>query len=296
MRFLVLSDLHFATYSPAHVTAARDRVFDAIFRQIAAAGADLVFVTGDCTHRGRESELAAQQAIAYRRGLRLIRLLGNHDADTQPKLELAPYFLGPYPPASPTDLYTAFTVGTVRFVLLDTARSMISHIDYSGDISAAQQLWLAQQVALVNADPTLQYLIVLGHHPIVNTTRRSEEPGLNIANSAAVASIFAALDTPQKHGLYLCGHTHCHSIVGPDAAGWYFVQTGATLLCESYRVITIESNRIQITTADVAMDAALRDDWATVCANFEEPFSLYPRAAVSGTVTDQALTIEAAHT
>ena len=171
---------------------------------------------------------------------------------THNQAELAPYFLGPYQPLAQTDLYTAFTAGPVRFVLLDTARSMTgSHIDF---VATAQQLWLAEQVALVNADPTLQYLIVLGHHPIANTTRRSEEPGLNIANSAAVASIFAALDATEA-GLYLCGHTHRHSIVGPDAAGWYFVQTGAPLLCESYRVITIESNRIQITTADVAMSA-----------------------------------------
>ena len=63
------------------------------------------------------------------------------------------------------------------------------------------------------ATPTIHYFIALGHHPIANTTTRSDEPGMNIANSAVVTRIFAGLHG-KKRVVPLTDSNHRHSIAG----------------------------------------------------------------------------------
>ena len=289
MRWIVLSDSHFAQVSKPKVAAARDRVFGAVLRQVSAENADGVFITGDTTHRGRRAELTRLHELADVAGVTLTAVVGNHDADTHTKAELAPFFLGGRPSAAPDALYRAFSEGGVRWLLLDTAREMMSAVDYSGYVSPDQQAWLADEIRRANADPAVRYVCVLGHHPIANTTRRSDEPGLNIADSDPVRAILGTLRG--KTGLYLCGHTHCHSIhIGTD--GWHYAQTGALLLVQSYREMTVDARGLRIETVDVDMsDPALREDWAAVCAGFEDPFTLYPREAVYGAPADLRLEV-----
>lgn len=247
MRVIVLGDLHYTEYDDPQVKAARERFFEGFFRQVAAHQADVVVAIGDTTDGGTIAELIGQDAVFQRAGLDVVRVPGNHDAASVEKPEIASYFLGGRTSASATELYTSFDAGPVRFVLLDTTRSKDEN--WSGFVSAEQQAWLETQIETFNRSSEPRHLIVMGHHPIMNTTRMSELKWFNIDNSQDVRPIFNKLTrTP---GVYVNGHNHVNSVVGPDENGWCFVQPGAPMVCRSYGLFTIDETGIRYETVDI---------------------------------------------
>jgi len=247
MRFVVLGDLHYGLYPEPQVAAAYDQTFESFFRQVAIKQADLVFAIGDTTNLGIIEEFVAQDELAARAGLHLIRLTGNHDSDSLEKAEMSPYFLGDHPSTSLTELYTSFDFGIARFILLDTARVKMSSVDYGGIVSPEQLAWLEGEIeSFNNSDQSL--IIVLGHHPLANTTARSSKEMLNISNSAEVKVVFGKV--MGKPGVYICGHNHWHSLVGPDEQGWYFVQAGAPLESGGFRLFTLDEQGLRVETVD----------------------------------------------
>ncbi len=290
MRFIILGDLHYAIYADPQIADSRDRVFEALFGQVAGHQADLVFAIGDNTNRGTPTEFAGQDEIARSVGLNLVRITGNHDTDSYEKAEVAAYFLGGHPSASDTELYTTFDFGPARFVLLDTSRVKVSSQDWSGYVSVEQLMWLDETIEQFNQTSQPTNLIVLGHHPLYNTTDRSTEDKLYIANSTAVEQTFARLT--RRPGIYICGHNHSNSLAGPDTHGWYYVQAGAPLVCQSYRLITLDEEGIRVETVDFNLsDPALRADFEATRDNFEGGFTVQPLEAVYGSASDRTLVI-----
>ncbi len=290
MRFVVLGDLHYATYSQPEFTAARERVFGALFRQVAALKADVVFAIGDTTNDGTIAELTAQDALAAQAGIKLIRITGNHDCDSLEKAEMADFFLGEQSPLTQQELYASFSYGVVQFILMDTSRVKMGGLNWGGIVSDEQLTWLAAEVEKFNHDPQLKYFVVLGHHPIENTTQRSDEKWMNVENSAAIREVLGKLEGAP--GLYICGHNHSNSIAGPDAAGWYYLQAGAPVVCESYRIVTVDERGIKIETVDFDLsEPELRADFETARRNIADYFSLPPLEQVYGSETDRQLFI-----
>lgn len=291
MRFIVLGDLHYATYSNPLATASRDRFFEGLFRQVAVHQADLVFALGDTTQRGTIAELTGQTELAQQCGLDLLRLPGNHDSDNLAKTELAPFFLGDRTSASPAELYTGFDAGLVRFVLLDTARSRSSN--WSGFVADEQLAWLNGQIEQYNQAAQPRHIIVMGHHPLSNTTRRSDELWFNIDNSAAVQGVLAKLT--RRPGIYLCGHNHSNSLAGPDAQGWYYLQLGAPLVCRSYGLFTVDEMGIRFETVDIDLsDPQLRSDFEITRLALGEEFNARPFEEMYGAESDHLMHITAA--
>ncbi len=289
MRVIVLGDLHYATYSDPLKAAARDRFFEGLFRQVAAHQADMVIAIGDTTQGGIIAELAAQTAIAQRCGLDLLRVPGNHDADNLDKTELASFFLGNHPSASSTELYTTFEAGLARFILLDTTRSKNSS-NWSGFVSDEQLAWLADRIEQYNRAKQPRHLIVMGHHPIFNTTRRSEERWFNIDNSQAVEAILSKLI--RRPGIYVCGHNHINSLAGPDAQGWYYVQPGAPLVCRSYGLFTLDEAGIRFETVDIDLsDPQLRADYDTTRFALGADFNERPFKEMYGADSDHLMQV-----
>jgi len=291
MKFALLGDLHYGTFANPEHAAACERVFETMFGQVAAHQSDMVIAIGDTTNLGTLEELRGEDAVAIRTGLNLFRVTGNHDANELDKAELAPFFLGGQPSLSDSELYTSFDLGLARFVVLDTARSKLSNTDWSGFVSAEQLAWLAGEIESFNTSD-LQYLIVMGHHPIVNTTFRSADPMLNIANSDEVREIFGKLEG--KTGLYICGHNHSNSIFGPDAQGWYFVQTGAPLDSECYRLITVDEDGIKIELLDFDFSAPGHYAELEMVRSNMEHYAPHPHAEIYGQENDHKLFIKAA--
>jgi predicted MPP superfamily phosphohydrolase len=291
MRFVILGDLHFSDYPQPEVVAARDSLFQAFFEQISAYQPDLVFAVGDTVNRGMLSEFTGLRQTVQAAGLNFVAVTGNHDMYALEKAEVAPYFLGAYPAVSTNELYTAFDAGLVRFIILDTARVKLSSIDWSGFVSDEQLKWLTQEIASFNAATTPRYLMVLGHHPIYNTTERSTEPMLNIANSDQVYEVFATLQRPPA--IYFCGHNHSNSIGGPDALGWYFVQSAAPLDSRSFRLVTVSEEQVQIETIQFDLsDPALQAAFNLTRTSIPSSFSPKEFETVYGKDTDRTLIIK----
>jgi 3',5'-cyclic AMP phosphodiesterase CpdA len=291
MRFAVLGDLHFTEYSTPEFSQARDYTFTSFFTQLRWRQPDLVFAIGDTINRGTIAELVEQERVVHRSGVKLIRLLGNHDNDLLEKSELKPWFLGSFNSAGEDGLYTAFDYEHCRFVIMDTARVKMSHIDYGGIVLEPQLKWLEAQVEDFNSAVNLQYLIVLGHHPFANTTHRSEKPMLFISNGDEVLKIFGKLRRGQ--GLYFCGHNHSHSIYGPVAGNWFIVQAGAPFECEGYRLVTVDKDGLELETVDFDMnEPELRNSFELTRRNIEGGFELHLFEDMYGKPEDRELYIK----
>jgi len=292
MRFVVLGDLHYSDYTdPAHA-AARDRLFGAFFQQVARLEADLVFAIGDTTNRGTMTEMVGLEEIAKATALPFVRIMGNHDCYSLSKPEISPFFLGGRPPVSSEQAYTSFDSDNIRFLLLDTARDR-DYKRYDGFVSETQLAWLGQQIEEFNANPALELLMAFGHHPIYNTTRRSADTMLYIANSEAVHGIFN--QAKSKPGFYFCGHNHCHSLAGPDAANWYHVQTADPLDCQSFRLITIIGERVAIEVINFDLsDPQLKQDFETARTSIEAGFNPQSYAWVHGQPHEHNLVVDLA--
>jgi 3',5'-cyclic AMP phosphodiesterase CpdA len=289
MRFVVLGDLHYSEYALPENAAARDRVFTAFFSQIAKLQPDFVFAIGDTTNYGTPDELSGLAEIVSACGITLICTTGNHDCYSMPKPQLAPYFLGGRVSASQTDLYTAFAGDTAKFVLLDTARDR-DFERYDGFVSAEQLAWLNEQIEQFNRQTDPRYLVVLGHHPIVNTTRRSEETMLNIENSAEVVDAFAKLE--RKPAFYFCGHNHCNSITEMDLNGWFHVQTADPLDSKSFRLVTMTAEKVDIDTIEFDLsDRQLYADFKAARFNIPAHFTPQPFNLAHGELHERLLSV-----
>jgi 3',5'-cyclic AMP phosphodiesterase CpdA len=270
--------------------AARDRLFTHFFRQVLDLRTDFVFAVGDTTHWGTLSEMRGLEAIVTATQLPLIRVTGNHDCCSVDKALLAPFFLGGQTSQSETDLYTSFDAGSARFVLLDTARSKDDTAP-GGFISPTQLDWLEQQITTFNEAAHLHHLVLLGHYPLLNTTRRSQREVMSILNSDAVAQVFAKLQPRReqpKWGYYFCGHNHTHSIYEAPDMSWLHIQTADPLDCRSFRLVTLDRTGLEIETIDFDLSLPhLQADFETARHNI--PFGFAPQtfAASYGEVNDR---------
>jgi 3',5'-cyclic-AMP phosphodiesterase len=289
MRFVVLGDLHYSEYPSSEYAAARDRTFTAFFSQIAALKPDYVFAVGDTTNYGTPIELPGLAEIVRNTGVNLICTTGNHDCYSLPKDQLAPYFLGGKTSVSQTDLYTAFDAETVRFILLDTARDR-DYERYDGYVSPEQLSWLDNQIEDFNSKTAPQYLVVMGHHPFYDTTRRSAEVMLNIENSSEVKAVMAKL--ARKPGFYFCGHNHCHSITELDGNGWYHIQSADPLDCQSFRLVTLTENKIELETISFDLsDRQLYEDYKLTRFNIPAHFTPKDHASAFGELHERILSV-----
>jgi hypothetical protein len=290
MRFVILGDLHYSDYLTSEQAAARDRIFTHFFQQVLDQHPDFVFAVGDTTHWGTLSEMRGLEAIVKATQLPLIRVTGNHDCCSVDKALLAPFFLGGRRSQSVTDLYTSFDASNVRFVLLDTARSKHDPAP-GGFLSPAQLDWLEQQILTFNETDSLQHLVLLGHYPLTNTTRRSHREVMSIFNSDAVTRVFAllqaGLESP-KSGYYFCGHNHTHSIYESPDLPWLHVQTADPLDCRSFRLVTIDCTGLEIKTIDFDLSSPhLQADFETARDNIPSGFAPQKFAASYGEATDR---------
>lgn len=126
--------------------------------RLVALDADFWLFNGDMTEIGSQPEwdvwFDAMGPLLGRRVL--MPTLGNHEVFA----ELFFYnFAMPRDPLLPVDLQEhaySFDVGNAHFVVLDSNTS---------DLVQAQKDWLASDLALANADPDIDWKIVMFHHP-----------------------------------------------------------------------------------------------------------------------------------
>lgn len=208
-RLVHLSDLHFG-YE-------RDDLTGALLNRVNAAGADLVVVTGDLTHRGRPSQFA--RAAAFLRAIRapLIAVPGNHDV---PLWNLAERLIQPFRPwqaAIAPQREPLAHVGTLRVQGLDSVDPMAWQ---RGRLSPAQ---IRRVIARI--EPACHNIVAL-HHPL------EQAPEVDKALMLGAPEALAAFEAGGIE-VALSGHLHLWSagaFLGPGGRPILQIQAG-TALC-----------------------------------------------------------------
>ena len=117
---------------------------------------------------------------------------------------------------------TTLTSTRLMFPLMAvrSAKHTIVHIDteaffetFGGDPAAAQLEWLTSDLADARSDPSIRWLIMVGHREFYSSSK-NEEPW----NARFAADVEAMLLTPGAHvDLYLSGHVHAYERFFPAA-------------------------------------------------------------------------------
>ena len=157
-RIVHLSDLHFGFHRAELGEPLLDRVND--------AGADLVVVTGDVTHRARADQYAEAAAFLGRIQAPLMVLPGNHDV---PLYNLPVRFLAPwhgFRRAVGPDLTPTRQVGPVRVLALNSVDPLAVQrgVIRGGEIARLER----------SLDPTCMNIVAL-HHPLEHLAQVDKE-------------------------------------------------------------------------------------------------------------------------
>ncbi|GAA0371938.1 metallophosphoesterase family protein [Bacillus horti] len=226
LRLVLIGDLHYPHVeepSPEFIQA-REMFYSTFLREYLAQEADWHISIGDLTNLGRPDELDYIYNHIYESHRQFRHVLGNHDAYALPKVQLLEITKQPR--------YNAIETPEAHLVFLDSTREM-DYDDWGGVLDAEQMSWLEQQVEMSGEKP----LLVFAHHPIFETTTRSELDKGSIHPDYDIQSILAK---KKGKGFYFCGHNHAHSIVEKEQ--WHYIQTAACLDQPGFRIIEVSKN------------------------------------------------------
>ncbi len=294
-RVVLLGDLHFSEYASPELDIEREQVFTAMFKQAVHLRPDLVVALGDTTHQGSLKELDPLhqiiQSSSQKAGIPIVTITGNHDCYQLSKSTIAPYFIGfegiQKPDFYPECLCGFLDLNGVRFTFLDTARDRDPD-NFGGDVNLDQLHWLQALMADFNQDPKLRYFVLMGHHPLFQTTAISDEEMMHIANSQELMTVLETLSKPP--GLYCCGHNHTHSIA--RIPNWLCIQTAAPLDCRGGRLLTLDSTGIRVEPLElIGPDAEFAAAWERIHLAIPDGFSPQTPAEVSGSELDRTLVL-----
>lgn len=208
-RLVHLSDLHFGFDRTALIEPLLDRVN--------RAGADLVVVTGDLTHRARSAQFAQAAAFLRRIEVPLIAVPGNHDI---PLYKLADRMMKPYRRYCRIIAQNMEPVGHVGQVRVQGINSVDPMAWQRGVISAAQMRRVVEGI-----DPDCVNIVAL-HHPM----QQRPEVDKQLMRGAREAMALFELQGVQ---VVLSGHLHIWSagaFLPPEGRSVLQIQ-GGTALC-----------------------------------------------------------------
>ncbi len=137
-------------------------------------------------------------------------------------------------------------------VFLDTAKEMDVN-DWGGWVDDEQLQWFEEMVKASGTKP----LLVFGHHPVYQTTARSERDKGSIHPDI---EMWRVLRQKKGTGIYFNGHTHVDSIV--EQNNWTFIQLSACLDQHGFRIVEIADKEIRISAVDI--DEAILTDHAPI--------------------------------
>lgn len=239
LRIALIGDLHYPGMlnNTAGDITVRETFYTELLHSFFMEDADLHISVGDVTHQGSSEEWKGIERMIQKYPGRTFRfVLGNHDVLAQSKnvtleqLELPRYFVE--------------ETRDCRFVYLDTTRDM-SPDNWGGFVDDEQLGWL-QTLEKQEDKPTL----VFAHHPIHNTTAKSELPMMNVENSRDVVE---QLEKIASQVIYFNGHNHIQSIAKhPTLEHWDFVQTASALSAPCFRIIEVTPTSVAVTTKHLA--------------------------------------------
>lgn len=240
MKIAMIGDLHYPSIDETipGLKEARSTFYERFIDQFLGTDADFYVSIGDLTNYGLESELKEVYGLINQKNRTFYHALGNHDVYAMTKKEVLSI--------TGQAQYHSFETEKAVFAFLDTAKEM-DYDDWGGWVDNEQLSWLEEVVRSSGNKP----LLVFAHHPVYNTTTRSNMDKGSIHPDIDMWSI---LDQKEGIGLYFNGHTHVDSIV--KQKNWTFVQKSACLDQHALRLIEIGENEITVNAIDFD-DAAI---------------------------------------
>ncbi|SFE07991.1 Calcineurin-like phosphoesterase [Paenibacillus catalpae] len=242
MRLILMGDLHYHDIDEAveGLREARAAFYETYLGRFLEMDANYHISLGDLTNYGTVSELREVYEILGSKERSFIHVLGNHDLYAQKKMDVLRM--------TGQKEYHAIDAGKAILVFLNTAKEM-DFEDWGGWIDEEQLHWFEQTVKTSGSKP----MLVFAHHPVFETTARSEKEKGSIHPDIDMWSI---LKQKQGQGLFFNGHTHVDSIIRQH--NWTFVQLSAGLDQHGFRIVDMKEDEIRIMAVDVT-DAALTD-------------------------------------
>ncbi|NOZ57474.1 MAG: hypothetical protein GXO73_11890, partial [Calditrichaeota bacterium] len=150
------TDFTFAQITDIHLSSAQTEAdLKSTLKALANLGepVDFILVTGDISEMGRPEEFQRCKSLLDSSGFRYYVLLGNHD------VRWSTYSLEELAGLLPGVPHFAFMHKGVQFIGLNTALPL----EAWGDLSPAEQRWLAEQMAAV---PRNVPRLIFTHHPV----------------------------------------------------------------------------------------------------------------------------------
>ncbi|WP_209120990.1 metallophosphoesterase [Alkalihalobacillus sp. BA299] len=235
MRLVVMGDLHYSAIDETipGLYEARADFFEAFIREFFSIQADAHISLGDLTNYGATLELEGVYNIIRKYDKPFYHALGNHDLYAQPRKNVLEI--------TGQARYHSITTEHAVFVFLDTAKEM-DYEDWGGWVDDEQLQWLKSIVQASGTKP----MLVFAHHPVYNTTTRSDREKGSIHQDIDMWSV---LSEKEGVGIYFNGHTHVESII--EQENWTFVQLPACLDLHTLRMVEIDEKEIRITPVDI---------------------------------------------
>jgi len=271
MRLVLMGDLHYHEIdkSVPGLLEARTAFYHTLLGRFLDMDADLHISLGDLTNFGSSLELQEVYELLQREDRTFIHVLGNHDLYWQTRREVLEI--------TGQQRYHAIDAETAMLVFLDTAKEM-DFEDWGGWLDDEQLQWLESMVEASGTKP----LLVFGHHPVYNTTTRSEREKGSIHPDI---DMWRILNRKNGVGVYFNGHTHVDSIAAQN--NWTFVQLSACLDQHGFRIVELAQDEIRISAVDLT-DADVLEN-APMLHHHMVHFSHNPDAR--GTDADRELVI-----
>ncbi|MEG0852929.1 MAG: metallophosphoesterase [Angelakisella sp.] len=228
MKLVLLGDPHYPTLDGdddrgVHL---RHELYQTLFECLAAENADAYISMGDLTNSGSTADLKDFISLSGSLNAPFYFVMGNHDTHGCTKEEFVH--------TSQRERYYAVETQEANLYFIDT--TLEGRVDdWLGIMDDAQYQWLQKSVAA-----SKKPVFIISHHPVENTTRRSDERKLYLHEN------MWQILSQRASGIYINGHNHYHSIV--EQNGWLFLQTGDLLSHLDYRVIDFDGEMASVTT------------------------------------------------
>lgn len=271
MKLVLMGDLHYHEIDKSipGLPEARTAFYHTLLGRFLDMDADLHISLGDLTNFGSTLELQEVYELLQREDRNFIHVLGNHDLYWQTRKEVLEI--------TGQQRYHAIDTETAMLVFLDTAKEM-DFEDWGGWLDDEQLEWLEGMVEASGTKP----LLVFGHHPVHNTTARSEKEKGSIHPSI---DMWRILNRKKGIGFYFNGHTHVDSIVAQN--NWTFVQLSACLDQHGFRIVELTEEELRISAVDI-IDADVLENAPLLHQNMVH-FTHNPKAR--GTDADRELVV-----
>ncbi|SFL46171.1 Calcineurin-like phosphoesterase [Gracilibacillus orientalis] len=240
MKFSVLGDLHFpeVEQNVQGLKEAKRDFYRSFLGHFLDNEADMHISLGDLTNFGTTEELEGVYQIIHNKPNHFHHVLGNHDLYGQSIERVLEITKQP--------LYHTVAKDDAIFAFLNTAKEM-DYEDWGGSINQEQLDWFEEVVEASGTKP----LFVFAHHPVYNTTSRSDMDKLSVDPNI---DMWRILDKKKGQAVYFNGHNHQNSIV--HKGNWTFVQVAACLDEQAWRTIEITENHIIISHHKVMSEQA----------------------------------------